>query len=182
MKIEIFGAAGSGKTTLSKSWAKKYGWTHLESEDYLWQKTDPPYQKQFSLEEKLTSLAFDFHKYENIVLCGCVEGWGSKWETAFDLVVFLEIPHDIRMKRLIKREKEEYGELLKTHDWVISNHKEFMEWAKSNDDIKNPNAEIHRYRKWIKKLNCPTLEINGDTTNEERIYLIENKLRELKKM
>jgi adenylate kinase family enzyme len=179
MKIEIFGAAASGKTTLSKILAQKRGWEHLETENYLWEKTDPPYQINRPVEERLTAIAFDFHAHENVVLSGCVSGWGKKWESAFDLAVFLFVPPEIRMERLYKREVEEYGRALQNNPIVKKTHKEFMEWAKSYDDEKDENSEIKKHKKWMEKLKCPVIEIIGDTTIEERIILIENKIMEL---
>ncbi|BDD11489.1 hypothetical protein FUAX_39210 (plasmid) [Fulvitalea axinellae] len=42
MKILIFGASGSGTTTLGKEIAKRAKFTHLDADDYYWKPTNPP--------------------------------------------------------------------------------------------------------------------------------------------
>ena len=39
MKILIFGASGSGTTTLGKEIEKRTDFTHLDIDDYYWKKT-----------------------------------------------------------------------------------------------------------------------------------------------
>jgi len=41
--IMVFGASGSGTTTLGREFAKILGFTHLDIDDYFWEKTDVPY-------------------------------------------------------------------------------------------------------------------------------------------
>lgn len=41
--LHIFGASGSGTTTLAKAIYETFGHTHLDTDDYFWVPTDPPY-------------------------------------------------------------------------------------------------------------------------------------------
>jgi adenylate kinase family enzyme len=41
--VHILGASGSGATTLGAALAQRLGFTHLDSDDFFWIKTDPPY-------------------------------------------------------------------------------------------------------------------------------------------
>ena len=36
VKIHIFGASGSGTTTLAKALCDEICWTHLDTDDYFW--------------------------------------------------------------------------------------------------------------------------------------------------
>ena len=52
MKILIFGASGSGTTTLASEIETKTGFKHLDVDDYYWKKTNPPYQEKIPLTER----------------------------------------------------------------------------------------------------------------------------------
>jgi hypothetical protein len=42
-RIHIFGASGSGTTTLGAAIADRYGYAHLDVDQYFWMPTDPPF-------------------------------------------------------------------------------------------------------------------------------------------
>ena len=44
MKILIFGASGSGTTTLANEIETRTDFKHLDVDEYYWEKTNPPYQ------------------------------------------------------------------------------------------------------------------------------------------
>ena len=50
MKIIIFGASGTGKSTFGKSLAERLGCAFLDSDAYYWKKTDPPFEVKIPLE------------------------------------------------------------------------------------------------------------------------------------
>jgi adenylate kinase family enzyme len=169
MKIVVFGGSGSGTTTLGKSLSQHLNWKHLDSDDYYWKPTNPPYQVKFSVKERHSNLERDFNALENVVLTGSMATWGEHWKSAFDLAIFLKIPHKLRMKRLWLREIERYGDALKTDPIIIETSKEFLDWAAQYDDPTFDGKSITQHRNWIKALTCPTLELDGDFTNEYRI-------------
>ncbi len=41
--IHIFGASGSGTTTLGRYLSEELGCFHMDTDDYYWEPTDPPY-------------------------------------------------------------------------------------------------------------------------------------------
>ena len=41
--IHIFGASGSGTTTLAEKISRELGYFHLDTDDYFWLPTDPPF-------------------------------------------------------------------------------------------------------------------------------------------
>ena len=43
-RINIFGASGSGTTTLAKALFKKLGIQHYDKDDYFWIQSNPPFQ------------------------------------------------------------------------------------------------------------------------------------------
>ena len=178
MKIIIFGASGAGTTTLGKSIAKKLNWIHLDADDYYWEDTDPPFQKKILLEERNANLNTDFQKHTNVIISGSLVTWSDYWNTAFDLGVFLVLPKEIRMKRLLNREKDRYGEALNTNEEIKAKTKAFLEWAGKYDDINFQGRSIKLHRDWLELMDCEVVELNGDLTNEERLNVIVEKIKD----
>ncbi len=176
MKVVIFGASGTGTTTLGKSIAEKLNWIHLDVDDYYWEDTDPPFQKKILLEKRNAHLKIDLLKHQNVIISGSLVTWSDYWNTAFDLGVFLVLPKEIRMKRLLDREIERYGETLTKNQEIKTKAKVFLEWAGKYDDITFNGRSIKLHRDWIELLDCEVIELNGDLTNNERMKNVIKKI------
>ncbi|CAM1340065.1 AAA family ATPase [Tenacibaculum amylolyticum] len=176
MRIIIFGASGSGTTTLAKTLAEKLNWTHLDADNYYWEKTTPPFQKKVAKQKRNKNLQEDFLKSNQVIVSGSLATWESYWNTAFDLGVFLRIPAPIRMERLLKREEALYGEQLLHNPEIIANSKAFLDWAAQYDDPLFTGRSITQHKKWIEKLSCKVIELTGDLTNEERMGIVINNI------
>ena len=169
MKVHIFGASGSGTTTLGQTIAKKWNWTHLDADDYYWEKTNPPFQVKVPLVDRNERLINDFEKQEHVVVSGSMVSWGEQWTKAFDLMVFLYVPSAIRMERLKKRERERYGRLLDSDPKFQADSKAFLDWAAQYDDGTFKGRSLSIHIAWIATLKCPVLRIEGDTSVDERM-------------
>ena len=104
MKIHILGASGSGTTTLGSLIAKEKKWSHFDSDDYYWKKTNPPYTKKNSIEDRHSLLLRDLKGLENWVLSGSMDTWSDPFKKLWDLVFFIEAKCELREKRLRERE------------------------------------------------------------------------------
>ncbi len=178
LKLIIFGAAGTGKSTFGKSISKKLNWTFLDSDDYYWKKTNPPFETKIPLEIRNENLKADFAKHEKVIVSGSLCTWSKYWNTAFDLGVFLWLPRQVRMNRLSVREVERYGETLNTNKEMKEKSIAFQEWAANYDDETYNGASITQHLNWIKDLNCPVIELKGDLTNNERIDIVLKRIEE----
>jgi adenylate kinase family enzyme len=177
MKILIFGASGSGTTTLGKEIEKRTDFIHLDVDDYYWKKTELPFQEKIPLVERNENLKTDFKKYQNVTVSGSMISWGKEWETAFDLAVFIRLENNERMERLKKRETKRYGENLLNNKKIQQNSKAFLEWA---DQYENPNFDgrtLKVHNTWIELLNCKTLMIDG---KKELNYNVKKVMLEIK--
>lgn len=169
MKILIFGASGSGTTTLGKELELKSGYSHLDVDDYYWEKTNPPFQKKIPFSIRIENLKADFSRQENVVVSGSLVSWGDDWEHAFDLAVFLRLDPRIRLERLKNREWERYGELLHKDKITQKNSEDFLAWAARYDhpDFEGRSLKIHL--EWISKLNYPVLTLDGQLPLEVKV-------------
>ncbi len=176
MKIIIFGATGTGKTTLGHALSKKLNGTFLDSDTYYWEKTNPPFEKKVPLAIRNENLKADFFKSKQVVVSGTLCTWSEFWDTAFDLGVFLRLSKDIRMKRLYARELHRYGHDLESNPAIKKKSTEFLEWADQYDNPYNLGHSITRHLNWIEKLQCPVVELNGNETNEQRLTIVQTEI------
>ncbi|WP_298903546.1 AAA family ATPase [uncultured Psychroserpens sp.] len=162
MKVLIFGASGSGTTTLGNEIERQIAFKHLDVDHYYWKNTEPPFQEKIPLDERNQNLKADFKTFENVVVSGSMVSWGIEWQTAFDIVVFITLDNEKRMERLKNREAERYGKRLITNKSIKQNSEAFLEWA---NQYENPNFEgrsLKIHNNWIKQLNCKIMRIDGE--------------------
>ncbi|MGB5819794.1 MAG: AAA family ATPase [Saonia sp.] len=162
MKILIFGASGSGTTTLGKEIEKRTAFVHLDVDDYYWEKTEPPFQKKVPLRTRNKNLKADFDKNQNVIISGSMVSWGHEWETSFDLAIFVHLNSDKRMERLKRREIERYGEKLSTSKKTQRNSKAFLEWASQYENSFFNGRSLKVHNDWIELLDCRVLRIDGE--------------------
>ncbi len=161
MKILIFGASGSGTTTLGKEIEKKTNFKHLDVDDYYWKKTDPPFQEKIPLNKRNENLKSDFENFENVIVSGSMVSWGKEWEASFDLAIFIHLNNNDRIKRLENRETERYGDKLLTDKKFQRDSKAFLEWASQYENPNFDGRSLKVHNDWIELLKCNVLRING---------------------
>ncbi|EHQ28491.1 AAA family ATPase [Mucilaginibacter paludis] len=176
MKIHIFGASGSGVTTLGQALSRELNYPYFDSDDYFWELSNPPFTVRRNPEARNQLLIQHLSPLPNWILGGSIVNWDESWNTLFDLVVFLLIPAEVRMERLKKREFERYGEVIYTDPEGRNQYEAFLSWASGYDDSttqsqsgKGLGRTLQVHRNWIDKLTCQFIEIPGDTTLAERI-------------
>jgi adenylate kinase family enzyme len=162
-RIHIFGAAGSGTTTLASVLSAKYGHRHFDTDDFYWIATDPPYQQTRPRSERQTLLAKALAGIDSWVLSGSLCGWSDPFIPQFELVVFLMVPVEQRLARLRAREILRYGaEAIAPGGQLHNAHVEFLDWAQHYDDggLDMRNRALHEW--WIQKLPLPVLTLDGN--------------------
>jgi adenylate kinase family enzyme len=179
-RIHITGAAGSGTSTLGRALSTATGALHLDTDDYFWLPSDPPFQAQREVSERLALLEAAISGTERWVLTGSLMRWGDSLIPQFDLVVFLLIPPALRMDRLRAREVERYGaETLARGGAMHVAHHAFLDWAEAYDSGTRVGRNLQAHEAWLAALPCPVLRIEGDTTVEDRVRRVRSfRLRE----
>jgi adenylate kinase family enzyme len=163
MRIHVLGASGSGTSSLGARLAERTGAAHLDTDDYFWLPTDPPFEIARQPRERLALLEADLGDAVRWVLSGSLCGWGDSLIPRFELVVFLLVPTSVRLVRLHDRERREFGEdALAPGGRMHDNYVAFLEWAAGYDEGGLDMRSLARHRAWLEELRCPVLHFEGE--------------------
>lgn len=177
MKLHIFGASGSGVTTLGQLLAKKLGVKYFDSDDYFWIKTEPPFTFRRDQKERNQLIAKDISEIESWILGGSIINWGANLFPDFDLMIFLYLPNKLRIERLKKRELERYGNTIYKDPKRAKQFTDFIAWATDYDNNTGlANRTLKAHDTWIAQTKSPVLKIIGNQTLDEKLKLIMDKL------
>ena len=169
-RVHITGASGSGTTTLGGALAERLGVAFLESDDYYWEPSDPPYQFPRPRSERQSLLGAELDQVGAWVLSGSLVGWGDVFVPRFERVVFLQVPTPVRLARLRARELADFGsETLGPGGLMHENHRDFLAWAAAYDDGDLSMRSLARHEEWLAKLTCPVLRLEGEMSVDELV-------------
>jgi adenylate kinase family enzyme len=169
--IQVAGVPGSGSTTIGRQLAKHLGYLCIDLDDLHWISTVPPYQctrsdpdKKELLQEKIKR---SFHR---TVLCGSLCVWGEAFLPLLSAYVYLRCEPDIRMARLIDREKKRFKDAIEIGGSLYSTHVSFIQWA--NEYELRQSAYDPRCLEadwlWAGKLSCPALCIDTGKFSQDQ--------------
>jgi adenylate kinase family enzyme len=167
--LHIVGASGAGTTTLAAALASRIDARHLDTDDYFWLPTSPPYREKRPAPERLSLLRAAFTETERWILSGSMLHWGVELCSEFDLVVFLLVPLEERLARTLAREHERYGARIEPGGDMHQAHLEFLDWSRSYDVAETSGRNLVSHRAWLSTLTCPVLEIAGEQPVEETV-------------
>lgn len=176
-RIHVFGASGSGTTTLGRALSVELGYRHIDTDDYFWLASDPPFQHIREVKERQQLLREELENHENWILSGSLCGWGDLFVPMFELVVFLYIPPDIRLGRIRTREIERYG--LDAISKGGSRHEAseiFLNWAAQYDTGGMEVRSRMLHEKWMDGIGCPILRLEDDISVKERMEIVINSI------
>ena len=162
--IIVFGASGSGTTTIGRALASKLNTIHLDLDDYYWDNSvHTPYTKKRNKEERVSLLYRDLFRHNTFVMSGDLRSWGQCFTPYFDLGVFVEADTVIRVERLKAREYNTFGDRIKPGGDMYKGHTEFIEWAENYDtaDIDEEGRNRIKHEMWINQMSYPVLKLNG---------------------
>lgn len=168
-RVHIFGASGSGTTTLGEVLSPSLSTVHFDTDDYYWQ---TKYSEKRDIKDRKKLLRNDLMKHNDWILTGSLCGWGDEFITEYDLVIYLWVPPKIRLERLRQREFQRYGRDILVGGDRYEQYMEFIEWASQYDKGGMEVRSKHLHEQWMSKLSCPVLKIEGNHTVEERVDIV----------
>jgi 3-methyladenine DNA glycosylase AlkD len=159
--VHIFGASGSGTTTIAKEIGKAIGYRHFDSDNYFWLPTEEPFTAERDRAECISLLQADLNTNVPWILSGSVVGWGEALLPLFDLVVFVYVPQELRMERLKKREEERYGSRILPGGDRYQASVDFIDWAASYDSGTKTGRSLQKHEAWLSAVTCPVIRVTN---------------------
>ena len=175
--IHIVGASGSGTTTLGAALAARLEYEHLDTDSFYWKQTDPPFQEARPVEMRRKLLRSVIDAVPAWVLSGSLSGWGDVFIPEFDLVIFLSLPHDVRMKRLEHRELGRYGaDAISAGGAMHESYTAFLAWASRYDSAGFEQRSRALHEAWLGEMPVPVIRIDGELTTDRQIEILFDQL------
>jgi len=170
--IHIVGGSGSGTTTLGAALAERLDATAVDTDDFYWLPTDPPYTEPRPVADRIALLGERLDGLSRWVLSGSLLKWGDIFVSRFDLAVFLYVPPEIRMARILERERRRYGADIEPGGRMHTQHQAFIDWARAYDRPDFTGRSLHLHRAWLSDLPCPVLELDGAQTTVRSVEAV----------
>ena len=174
--IHIFGASGSGTSTLGRAMAERTGFRCMDTDDYYWLPAEPVYTLKRPIPERLALMERDLDQAEGAALSGSLVGWGDSLIPRFTLAVRLDTPTPVRMERLRQREYARYGARVLPGGDMYEQSQAFLDWAARYDDGVPPLRSRALHDLWQQQLPCPVLTLDGTKPVEELAAAVLEKL------
>lgn len=159
--IHLFGASGSGTTTIAAQLSARLGCAHFDADRYFWLPTAEPFTQERDRAECLRLLRRDLESADRWVLSGSVIGWGEVFAPLFDLAVFVYVPPALRIDRLKKREAERYGARILPGGERRGAYLDFISWAAAYEDGTRGGRSLAKHEAWMQTLACPVLRVEN---------------------
>jgi len=171
-RIGITGASGCGATTLGARLAARLGAVHIDTDDHYWIPADPPYQQKRGVPGRLDGIAAEQARTGRWVLTGTLDRWAEPAIADAELIVFLEVPTEMRLDRLRKREKARFGDSLLPGGAMHETHCEFIDWTAHYEDGTRPGRSRPLHEAWLAVLDKPVLRLDGTRPTEELVQAV----------
>lgn len=167
--IHIYGASGSGTSTLGRRLAEELGCRFMDTDDYFWEPTDPKFTVKREASERLKLMWADIEAADSAVISGALTGWGDALIPYFTLVVRVITPTQLRIERLRAREYARFGERIRPGGDMYEQHLAFLEWAAQYDTGDESMRSKANHDLWQRKLTCRQIVIDGAAELEEKL-------------
>jgi len=160
--IIIFGAGGSGKTTLGRELAPLLGYTHFDLDDYHYHwDTEIPYTELYSKEAKTERLLNDIAQHPRFVMSGQMWSIRKSFNQFFDLGVFISVPAEVCVERCRERALARWGDRVRPGGDMYEDNVQNLVNAEKYAVGEPPMVCLKRDELWIEEMPCPVLRIDG---------------------
>jgi adenylate kinase family enzyme len=171
-RVGITGASGCGVTTLGSALAARLGCVHIDTDDHYWEATDPPYQVKRDVGERLERIAAEQARTGRWVMSGTLDRWAEPVSRDAGLIVFLQVPTALRLRRLAERERARFGEALDPGGAMHDTHLDFIRWAAEYESGALPGRSRPLHEAWLVGLGTPVLRLDGTRPIDELVQTV----------
>lgn len=176
--IHIYGASGSGTSTLGRYISEQLGYTFMDTDDYFWLPTNPKYTQKREIPERLRMMKEDILNSDKVVISGSLVDWGDELIPYFTLAVRIVTDKDIRIRRIREREKKHFGSRIEVGGDMYQDHVEFIEYASAYDTGGINMRSKAKHDQWQKLLKCKQIVVNGEADLKYNLEHVKNALSE----
>lgn len=170
VRVVVLGASGTGKSTLAEALATHLAIPHFDSDAYYHRPTDPPYREPRPPEERRALLERDLAPHPSWTLSGGALAWTPRPALEPTLLVFLDLPMELRLERLLARERARFGDRLLPNGDMADDHREFMAWTRGYDDGSAEGTNTRPLHESIlRDATCRVLRLVGPMSRETLI-------------
>ena len=170
--ICICGLNGSGKTTLASALAKKLNFKHMDVEDYYFTSADNPYQSSRTREEVEQLLLEDIKLNPCFVFSAVNGNMAKEINACYDMVIYLDVPVDIRMKRIRQRAIDKFGNRVLSGGDMYEQEEKFFEYAEKRKPDK--------IEEWLNTMVSKCIHLDGTKPISESIKTIVENMQVIK--
>ena len=170
MGILICRLNGTGKSTLGRLLANRMGYEFIDNEDLFFPKADPSYtfSNPRSKEEVIQLLEEKISRNNQFVFAAVKGNYGDRLIASLDHIVLIEVPKQIRSKRVRDRSYQKFGDrILPGGDLYDIESK----WFSLTDS--RPDTYVSD---WLETVNCPVIRIDGTLPVENNLDYIVSEL------
>ena len=126
--------------------------------------------------ERIKLLEDIFGKNYSLVLSGSAMEWGDFIKDYLDIIIYKYVEQEIRIKRLLEREKNRYGNRIDPGNDMYEIHKEFVEWNKKYEtggmEMRSRKSELM----WISDIKCKIIKLEKNELPEEELKIVSEEI------
>ena len=166
--ICVCGLNGSGKTTLTSALAKELNFKHMDIEQYYFTSTGNPYASSRTREEVERLLLADIEQNPCFVFSAVNGDMIPEINKNYSLVVYLDVPLDMRMKRIRQRAIAKFGNRVLLGGDMYEQEEKFFAYVEKRTPEKIEN--------WLKTISHKVIRLDGTKPIQENVALIKASL------
>ena len=173
--ILVCGLNGAGKSTLAKALAERLNLRFIDIEDIYFSRQDNPdypYEKSRPYEEVVSMLTNIANGENDFVLASVTGSFGDKFISNLKCVISIEVPKEIRLKRVHNRSYILFGEKSCKGGKYYEQIKSFHNFCESRDE--------NLVDDWLSTICCPIIRVDGMLPICDNVNLIAEKLNSQK--
>ena len=169
--ILVCGLNGAGKSTLAKALAERLKLRFIDMEELYFSAQDNPdypYQKSRPYEEVVSLLAEILSNENDVVFASVTGRFGDAFVSRLKCVVSVEVPREIRLKRVYDRSYMRFGDKGCEGGAYYEQIQSFHEFCAARDE--------NLVNDWLSTISCPILRVDGTLPISDNVNRIAEKL------